>query len=56
MATYLHIEQARLQAKKSIMHAQHGCILLYNGKIIAVGYNQYKGTYSSNIKECPLCG
>jgi deoxycytidylate deaminase len=56
MATYLQIEQARLEADKSHidMATQYGCILVHNGKIVSRGNNKRKGMRTSNLKQCPL--
>jgi hypothetical protein len=58
MATYLQIEQARMQAGKSNieMATQYGCILVHNGKIVSRGNNKRKGLRTSNLKQCPLHG
>jgi deoxycytidylate deaminase len=57
MANYLHIEQARLQAKKSNidMATGYGCVLVYNGKIVSEGHNQRKGVRTNTINQYPLC-
>lgn len=58
MATYLNIEHARLQAKKSYidMATQYGCVLICNGKIVSRGNNKRKGVRTTNLKQCPLRG
>lgn len=56
MANFLHIEQARLQAKKSNidMATSYGCVLVYNGKIVSEGHNQRKGIRTNTLSQCPI--
>ena len=58
MVSYLHIEQALLQAKKSYidMATQYGCILIDSktGEIVSRGHNGRKGVRTDKLKDCPL--
>jgi deoxycytidylate deaminase len=49
----LNYNEAKLQACKSTMDTQYGCIITYRGKVISRGYN-----YLHEIgkrKSCLLC-
>lgn len=39
------LEQAKYEACKSLLNHQHGCVIVYQNKIVATGYNKYAFKY-----------
>ena len=51
-----HINSALQASKKSTMHKKFGAVLIYNGKIISIGYNKPIGNITDSVNQCLLCG
>lgn len=46
-----HIKLAILEAKKSTMTSHHGCVAVYNNRVIASSYNYYNRLLQGYIEK-----
>lgn len=49
-----YLKLAAVEAKKSPMIKKHGAVLIYRGKIISKGYNNYSSTNGIHTQYCLL--
>lgn len=49
-----YFDCAKCLAQKSPMESRYGAILVYQNKVISVGFNDYSGKYRTTKKSCFL--